>query len=182
MKYAAAGSPEEKTIWNDLLRSRYAKVFDVDLSSATPNQLAEAIAAYGNPTGIIKKRAIRFFLKTAQYAGVVASARLVKDLPDCGTDSPGTQATPQEPTNGGGSKPKKKRRTAPPLENKPADTPVGTGGLAMKTIALAVAGGTLTLNGTFNPFALVGYERELVYSIIDKMCDYESKAKPDSED
>ena len=41
----------------------------------------------------------------------------------------------------------------------------------MKTITLTAAGGTLTLNGTFNPFSLVGDERTLVYSIIDKMDD-----------
>ncbi len=49
----------------------------------------------------------------------------------------------------------------------------------MKTIQLHTVGGTLTVSGTFNPFGLIGKERELVYSIIDKMNEYEiSKEVP----
>ena len=44
----------------------------------------------------------------------------------------------------------------------------------MKTIQLHGVGGTLTVSGTFNPFGLVGKERELVYLIIDKMNEYEA--------
>ena len=44
----------------------------------------------------------------------------------------------------------------------------------MKVIELPQAGGNLTLSGTFNPFELVGSERDLVYSIIDRMQEFEA--------
>lgn len=52
----------------------------------------------------------------------------------------------------------------------------------MRTISLPVAKGTLTLSGSFNPFQLIGEERDLVYQIIDKMNEYEQKAKTEKTD
>ena len=167
-------SANEKHLWGELLRQRYAKVFDVDLSTATPNQLAEAIAAYGNPSASTKKRAIRFFLKTAQYAGVAVSSRLLKDLRERGERPAATNGSLEPQAGNGASRPRRKKRSAGST-NPPAENGNAVGGSAMKTISLVTAGGTLTLNGTFNPFKLVGEERDLVYLIIDKMNEYEAK-------
>lgn len=174
----AAQSDEERQLWGDILRKRYAKVFEHDLTTATPNQIAEAISVYGNPSASTKKRAIRFFLKSAEYAGVQVSKRLLKDLRERGTDRPSpSQPAETAGANGGSTngKPRRKRRTSVATRVDPPEQTVS--GSAMKTIELVIAGGTLTLNGTFNPFSLVGEERELVYDIIDKMNAYEAKNK-----
>jgi hypothetical protein len=43
----------------------------------------------------------------------------------------------------------------------------------VKTVTLRLAGGKLTLSGTFNPLELEGDERKLVYGIVDLMKAYE---------
>lgn len=173
---AEAASVQEKSIWKELLNSRYGTVVALDLTSATPNQVAEAISAYGNPSASTKQRAVRFFLKTAQYCEMPVSQRLLKDL---------RERTPRAQTavNGGAdaSAPttvvrtrKRRQPRALPRPEQPASVEAGR---AMKTIRLPGAGGTLTLSGTFNPFELVGRERAGVYAIIDKMNELESSVQ-----
>ena len=45
----------------------------------------------------------------------------------------------------------------------------------MKTIALPKAGGSITLSGNINLFALTGEERTLVFALIDTMSAFEAK-------
>ena len=42
---APEGSPEEKATLSQILRERYATVFQLDLKTATPNQLSDAIGS-----------------------------------------------------------------------------------------------------------------------------------------
>ncbi len=171
------GSEEEKKVIAEILRSRYAKVFELDLESATPQMLADAIGSYG-ATGSTKHRAIRFFIKAAEYCGIKLSGHLTH-----GTRSRG-EATDTAPTNGkpNNGAPKLRRRkrattSGPNLEQRP-----GSGSeSALRTVSLPNAKGTLTLSGNFNAFHLVGEERDLVYQIIDKMNEYEAKTKTASE-
>lgn len=167
------GSSGEKTILDEVLRKEYAPVFALDLKTATPNQLSDAIGSFGNFS--TKSRAIRFFLKAAEYTGVELSKRLSQKMRErapraSNGDAPDTTARPRRRT-----RTRRSGSAGGEIDASAATAPPPVGG-AMKTINLVVAGGSLTLNGTFNPFQLNGKERELVYAIIDKMNEYELEA------
>src|SRR5437879_4959729 len=72
---AAENTTQEKRILDTLLRANYARVFELDLKTATMGQVAEKIGLYG-PTGATRDRAVRFFLKAAQHCGIPLSPRL----------------------------------------------------------------------------------------------------------
>jgi hypothetical protein len=153
---AKENSEEEKKILAGILKDRYAKVFDLDLNSATPLQFSEAIGNYG-ATGTTKDRAIRFFVKAAKHCGISLSKRLTRAVPGRnGPSSTKRAASRQDPA-------------------KAEDTPTAPQSAAMKTIKLPKAGGSLTISGDFNWFELVADERELVLGIIDKMAAFENK-------
>ena len=63
---AEQNTDEEKKFLITILRQRYSEVFDLDLTSATPLHVSDAIGSYG-PTGSTKHRAIRFFLKAVTH-------------------------------------------------------------------------------------------------------------------
>ena len=139
---------EAKHFLGTILRQRYDKIFELDLKTATPNQVFDAIGAYG-PTGSTRDRAVRFFIKAVEYCGITVSGRLTKGIRARG-------AATSSQSNGNTVKPRRRHQ-----------------GTSMKTIGLTAAGGSLTLSGTFNPFELSGDERTLVYDIIDKMSAFE---------
>ena len=160
----AENSTGEKNILADVLRKSYENLFQLNLETLTPTQFAEAIGRYG-PTGATRERSMRFFVKAAGHCGIKMSGRLTARKPR------GSGVT----TNGGNAQRKTTKGKAPP---KPPETPNGQQGTAaMKVIELPQAGGSLTLSGTFNPFELVGAERDLVYSIIDRMQEFEATAE-----
>jgi hypothetical protein len=173
LKEAPPNSEEEKKILGELLRERYSKVFEHDLRTATPGQLAEAIGSYG-ATGTTKERALRFFIKAARFSGIPMSPRFVKVAASSATSTAPANGTPKAQ---GSVRPKRKKRTNGGNGAEPA-TPAASvdHGTAMRSIALPSCGGTLTISGTFNPFALSGAERDLVYKIIDMMTEFEAKA------
>ncbi|MCY4661424.1 MAG: hypothetical protein OXF93_16695 [Acidobacteria bacterium] len=148
----------EKQVLREVLQQSYANVIALNLETITPAQFADAIGKYG-PQGSTRDRAIRFFLKAADHCGIKVSARL------------------KERKRGSSPKGNGVRRKANSQEAPPSEPNVGEGNaVAMKVIQLRKAGGSLTLSGTFNPFELVGTERELVYSIIDLMKEFEDAA------
>lgn len=145
----------EKNILDSILRQSYEGLFKLDLETLTPAQFADAIGKYG-PQGSTRDRAIRFFVKAAGYCGIKMSGRLTERK---------TRVAPSPKPNA--SKPKGRG-------GQQKNTEIGQqGAAAMKVIELPQAGGNLTLSGTFNPFELVGAERDLVYSIIDRMKEFE---------
>ena len=170
---ATDNSEEEKQILAEILKSKYSKVFELDLKTATPNQLSEALSSYGS-TGETTKRCKRFFIKAAEYCGIELSKRLSKGKRTRGEAIPTTSA------NGTAQKSRRRKRlgnTQPRVEQN-NEKPSGN---AVKTVSLRHTGGTLTLSGTFNPFDLDEEERKLVYDIIDLMKKYEQKEKTASE-
>ena len=151
------GAAVEKEVLGAAIRQSYAELFQRNLETITPAQLAEAIGKYG-PTGSTRDRAVRFFLKVAGHCGVKISGRLTARKP---------RGSASGKTNGNG--PRKTSRKATPQPPSPEQGQDGA--VAMKVIELPQAGGSLKLSGAFNPFELVGAERDLVYSIIDLMQD-----------
>jgi len=174
---AKEGTQDEKSVLENILRLRYAKVFELDLKTDTPAALDEKIGGYGT-SGATRDRAVRFFIRAALYCGIPLSGRLTANIrertPVTAETSDG--AEPPAPTM---TKQRKRRRpTAPPAV---AAQPPSSDGTAMKTVLLPKVGGSLTISGTFNAFALVGSERDLVYKIIDMMNEFEQKNETASE-
>ena len=172
------GSEEEKAVIAELLRARYANVFELDLETATPRMLADAIGSYG-ATGSTRDRAIRFFLKAAEYSGIKLSGHLTQ-----GKRSRGEAAVPT-PTNGksnnGAPKQRRRKRGTPSGPNLGQRAGGGSELALLREVTLPLVKGKLTLIGDFNAFHLVGDERDLVYQILDKMNEFEAKAKTASE-
>jgi hypothetical protein len=169
----AANSDLEKKMLAEVMRDSYVTLFTLDLPNTTPGALENAMGGYG-VTGTTRDRAVRFFIKAAQYANIKLSTRLTRDLRtrESSADD-ATDAEESAPKQNGAKTRKRKKQTSPQL---PA-IDSGAAGQAMKTIQLPIAGGTLTVSGTFNPFDLIGLERKLVYDIIDKMNEFESTGK-----
>jgi hypothetical protein len=179
LKEARENSGEEKALLSELLRQRYAKVFALDLENTTPNALEVAIGEYG-ATGTTRDRAVRFFIKAAEYAGIKLSTRLTKGLrsrpPTPHESLPSDATTEADAEKNNGSRTPKRRTKKPQGQTNPE-----TAGNAMKQIALPKVNGTLSISGTFNPFGLVGNERKLVYKIIDLMTAFEENPEAEIE-
>lgn len=175
---ATENSHQEKEILSTVLRQGYAKVFELDLTTATIGQIQENIGYYG-PTGETRKRAARFFLKAAHHCGIGLSSRLTAGLrsrSDATSDTAGENGAPTPPPP---SRPRRRRRAPTPVP--PEGREESPTGSSVKTVRLGNAGGTLTLSGTFNPLELEGDERKLVYDIVDLMKKYEHEPKTASE-
>jgi hypothetical protein len=177
-------TPAEKAILRGLLEAGYrALLKKIDLSTATPGQLEEAIGDY-QLKGSARDRAVRFFLKASSYCDMKLSTRLTRNLRARAAGSSTTNSTADEngdespaaaPTPSTGKRRRKTRGTSSPAGagNTANEKTLGT---AMKTVALPQVKGTLTISGTFNAFGLSGDERKLVYDIIDMMNAFETKA------
>jgi hypothetical protein len=172
---ATENSPEEKSLIASILPTAYPKVFELTLKSATPGQLAEAIALYG-VSGATRDRAVRFFLKAANFSRIELSSRLTAGMRSKGNhdaavteeNGPGTPAQPRT---------RRRRRSVGAHDPVASLSDQAADGKAYKTVQLRNVGGTLTLSGTFNPFELEGEERKLIYDITDLMKAYEKEEK-----
>ena len=163
-KLVASEGEDRKVLLRELFNATYAPLLKgkVDLQSTTTPNLKSAFAELGAQGETIDKQ-VAFLMALAKDAGLELSAHLKRSTPQRrrprvqrGAASNGVQSNvdDQDAHDDGGREP-----------------------AAMKKIALTNAGGSLTLSGTFNPFALMGEERDLVYLIIDKMSEYETKTK-----
>jgi hypothetical protein len=167
-----ANSDLEKRMIAEILEAHFPSVFKLGLANTTPGALEATMGGYG-VSGTTRDRAVRFFIKAAQHAGIKLSTRLTRDLrtrESSADDNDTEDAAPKQ--NGTKTRKRKKTASTQAAANEPT-----TPGHAMKTIQLPIAGGTLTVSGTFNPFDLVGSERKLVYDIIDKMNEFEKGGK-----
>ena len=151
---AIAEREERNTALRKILTARYEKLIEIDLRKITPAQFDDILGKYG-VTGSTKTRAKSFFLKAAQEAGIEMSALLLRK----------TRSASPKKKNGARTKPNKTTPTAA----KPAASGYS------KFIHLPEAGGTLTLSGAFDPFALSDEERKLVFELTDLMTAFDRK-------
>jgi hypothetical protein len=170
-------SNEEKQVFAEILKEKYANAFALNLEAATPAQLDRAIGDYG-ATGATRDRAVRFFIKAAEHCAIKLSSRLTARKPRSASTASGNGEDTTAADTGSqreGRSTHKHRKVEPP-------SPI-TAGSAIKSITLPGVDGTLTISGNFNFFGLVEDERKLVFDIIDLMNGFE-KAHPteDEED
>ena len=152
---AIAEREERNTALKKILTARYEKLLEIDLKKITPAQFDDILGEYG-VTGATRKRAKSFFVKAAQEAGIEMSALLLRK----------TRSASPKKKNGA------RTRTKPNKTTPPAAKPAASG--YSKSIHLE-AGGTLTLSGAFDPFALSDEERTLVFDLTDLMTAFDRK-------
>jgi len=169
---APENSEQEKAVLIPLLRSAYLKAFELNLKTATPGQLENAIESLG-VTGATRDRAARFFLKAANHCGVELSARLTAGMRSKSEST--TAGIDESDVGASAATPRTRRRRRSNMSEQPEHDEEPSG-QAVKMIRLNT--GELTLSGTFNPFELDTEERKLVYDIIDLMKQHEEKSKP----
>jgi hypothetical protein len=73
IKLAEADEAERKEAIADLLRSRYGSIIELGTQNATQLELEEAFKAELGAQGETRRKAVSFYLKAAQYAGVAVS-------------------------------------------------------------------------------------------------------------
>jgi len=149
------GSADEKAILAAILKDRYANAIALNLEAATPAQLNKAIEDYG-AGGSTRERSVRFFVKAAEYSGMKLSPRL----------------TARKPRSSSPSGDGENLRTRKNEHQNPPPPPLGH---SIMTVELPEVGGTLTVSGNFNPFGLVGDERNLVFGITDLISEFKKK-------
>ena len=158
-------SGKRRDVLAELLKSRYPDVFAVGLETASPSQFTSATSSL-KATGATLEKARTFFLKAAEFAEITISPHLTRRKP---RRAKKTVESPRRPP----------RRDSSP-KPKPVESSHDKGAAALqyeKTIHLPDAKGTVTLSGTFNPFELVGRERDLVNKMVDDLTDFENEVK-----
>lgn len=151
-----------KKNWETLLNARYDFVLHkVDLSTATPKQVNDAMASYG-ATGVdTQAKAVRFFLSAAHFAGLKLSPYLLKD---------------RKPVSGRRRRPVTKKSSAengPPLRPPEQSTGASAQGLSIDL----KSGGSLTLTAKVDLFSISTEDRNFVLKMIDALRQYPESAK-----
>jgi hypothetical protein len=73
IRLAEADDAQRKQAIGDLLRSRYGVIVEMGTTNATQQELEEAFKAQFDSQGETRRKAVAFYLKAAQYAGVPVS-------------------------------------------------------------------------------------------------------------
>jgi hypothetical protein len=154
---------ERKAKLKKLIESSYSELIAIDLTKATRAHFEEKLGELYSVSGDTRKKAVRFFINAAEEVGVPLSAFIA---PKNGKAAGKTRRAPS-------GKPRAPKKTAvtKPLQQEPAGQP-GTPSGTAKSVSLA-SGGTLTLSATLDLFSLNATDRTFVFSIIDKLEEYE---------
>ncbi len=143
---------KRKKILGDILKRQYHKLFNANLKKITPSQFDQLIEEYG-VSGATKIKAKSFFLNAARWSEIEMSPLLGRK----------TRVTKRRRSR------RRTQKKSPVSTASPPPQEQNEGERYSKSIVLPVAGGTLTLSGTFDPFLLRDKERKLVYEITDMM-------------
>lgn len=164
--HAVAVSDERarKEALRGVLQAKYAALFALDLTKATPKQVNDVMGESYNVSGDTREKAVRFFLSAALYCGVPVSRFLNKPQPGtpAGNGAPRVQR-------------KSKLRKATPAPDVPGnnDALPATPGTS-KSVQLQ-SGGTLTISATLDLFSLSATDRKFVFDLIDKLETYSTE-------
>jgi hypothetical protein len=147
-----------------LIEAQYGEMLEGhDLTKMTLKMLEELFDKYFSVSGGTKQKAITFFLKAAKFSDMPLSPYLAAQLRATrkkrGTRQRGSQ------DNGNGAV-EVAVATSVPSVSAPA---------ASVHVVRLVSGGTLTISITANPFKMPQQDREFVFSLIDKLQQYENE-------
>lgn len=159
---AVADEGARKDKLKAILQDKYADIFALDLTKATPNQLNEKMGSSYGVMGDTREKAIRFFLAAAQYTGVPVSRFLAKPAPGAAAATNGNRATRGRRT----TRPRPSPASNPQSDQTPTAPPGTSRAVQLKS------GGTLTLAATLDLFSLSADDRKFVFELIDKLEDY----------
>jgi hypothetical protein len=160
VKLVQAQGDERKVLLLELFNESYGFLNGkIELKNTTPQKLRAAIVELGAQGETVEK-IMAFMIAMAKDAGVPLSKLLTTRAPSVRRPRP---------------KPTVSRDThdEPDHDDDGDENDQDAAGAAMKTITLPNSGGTLTLSGNLNLFALVGAERDLVFALIDTMRKFE---------
>src|SRR5262245_17024976 len=139
-----------KQILDNLVREKYADLFALDLTKATPEQVDRAIAGY-RVTGETREKAVRFFLSALLYLGIPVSP-LLQPKPPNGTARKRGRAKKQKAAS------EPLPATAPPPDRQPGPS-------VAKVFRLRTPGGELTISTKPDFLALVAADRKLIFDL-----------------
>jgi len=157
---------QRPAIMRGLIEATYGHEFGQDFSTTTPKLLEDMFVSSYAVTGATKQKAITFFLKSARFANITLSPFLLTQIRNTAA---------------------RKRRV------KGKDSGAGTGrdnrGSSFETAQVVpsssttvtthkidlVSGGALTVSIAANPFKMPQSDRDFVFSLIDKLQDYENE-------
>ena len=160
--------PEEaqrKEKLKQILLDRYAPIFALDLTKATPQEVTDKMGEVYNISGDTKEKALRFFLGAVTYVGIPLS-RFFK-VPGAAGASNGSP----RPKRRAAAKPK--NQAQPEEKKNDAHTTTKSGG-TFRIVQLS-SGGTLTLAASVDLFQLSPTDRTFVFGLIDKLAEYEKE-------
>jgi hypothetical protein len=156
---------KRKDALREAVHKGYAQLIDLDLSRATPKQLADLLSELYNVTGATHKKAMTFFLHAAKYI----------ELP---LSPPITRKTRS-------SSPRRRRSNnsgeillpAPPRDNADSPPPIDPARQAgsSKTIALH-GGGKATVSFDVDVWSMTTEDQEFVFGLIRTMNEYEKRS------
>jgi hypothetical protein len=161
---------QRPTTLRALIEATYGQQFGLDFTSTTPKVLEDMFVDSYAVTGATKQKAITFFLKAARFANITLSPFLLTQIRNTSTRRRRTKG--KDPAGSLSSE----------SGSNFGDTgvnPVASSTVTTHEIVLA-SGGTLTVSITANPFKMPQGDRDFVFSIIDKLQEYE-KAHPPAE-
>lgn len=158
-----ATTPEKRPeTLKDLIEAQYVDVLsDHDLTKMTLKMLEDSFEKYFSVSGATKQKAIAFFLKAAKFADMPLSSFLQSQLRNT---SARKKRGPKSRENGDDS---------PRPDIVPAPNPAPAG--AISHSVRLMSGGTLTVMITANPFGMPTEDRTFVFSLIDKVQEYEKQ-------
>jgi hypothetical protein len=164
-RLAVADEEVRKERLREAFRSKYAPVFELELTNATPAELEEVFTEAYGISGTTRVKAIRFFLAGADYLGIPVSTLLSKARKANGASLRRSRAN--------------KKTTKTRSEPLPSMPPAAASGTS-KVVNLK-SGGTLTVSATLDLFSLSPTDRSFVFQLIDKLEDYENASKPEQD-
>lgn len=161
--------PEQRSsVLRGLLERTYGYQFGLDFTTTTPKLLEDMFVDCYAVTGATKQKAITFFLKAARFANITLSPFLLGQIRNTSSRRRRTKgrdaAPPAARENVNSANGWEAVNTSPPP---PSSTDV------THKIELT-SGGTLTVSISANPFKMPQQDREFVFSVIDKLQQYES--------
>lgn len=148
---------DRKLLLRHIFKSAYADLFQLDLRTASLDQVQEVLARAYGVTGSTLSKAVRFFLAGAKDLDIELSPFLDETKKKNGAPR----------SNGLGRRRAKKilARNPPPPQKPPGTS---------RTVPL-MSGGTLTISADLDLFSLSAEDRAFVFKLIDDLERYEKR-------